>query len=92
MMSLEQLDEVMEYIESTRIRDIVNINGRYFLVSSTFTLDAWYETMVFRCDKRGINVNYREVYVEHHKDYEQMKLRHKYIIENLKELLHGKTI
>ena len=78
-----------EFAELTKLSDIVKINGRYYLVDSVLTLDAWYETMVFRCDKRGTNVNWNEVYVEHHHSFEQMKLRHNYIINNLKEILHG---
>lgn len=89
MINIEEYEELMSSIESTSLSDIVKINGRYYLVDSVLTLDAWYETMVFRCDKHGINVNWNEVYVEHHDSFESMKARHKYITENLKEILHG---
>lgn len=87
MINIEEYEKFMEAIESTKLSDIVKVNGRYYLVDSVITLDAWYETMVFRCNKHGRNVNWSEVYVEHHSSFEQMKVRHKYIIKNLKEIL-----
>lgn len=87
MINIEEYEKFVEGIESTKLSDIVNLGGKYYLVDSVLTLDTWYETVVYRCDKYCKNVNWNEVYVEHHHSFEQMKLRHKYIVKNLKELL-----
>ena len=87
MINVAEYEKFMACAEATKLSDIVNLGGKYYLVDSVLTLDAWFETMVFRCNKYGENVNWSEVYVEHHHSFEQMKLRHKYICKNLKEIL-----
>jgi hypothetical protein len=84
-MSIEECKKLIGV--NTQLSDIVKINGRYYLVDSVLTLDAWYETIVYRCNKRKSVVSWSEMHVEHHYSFEQMRLRHKYIINNLEEVL-----
>lgn len=64
-------------------------DGALYCVDSSYTLDNGFETMVFKAEKleNGWDISWVDLYVEWHNTYEEMKVRHEEIINNLEDYL-----
>lgn len=67
------------------LMDVVCRNGKYYYVSSCYTLDNKYETMIFHCKKNGDVTSWNDLYCEHYPNKSVMKARHKKIVAAMKE-------
>ena len=80
-----------------KLKNIVNINNDSFMVSSCWTPDNGFETMVFASDYQAETSDVAEIdfdlidfegeYEEHHDSEEAMVDRHNFICKNLKLIL-----
>ena len=69
---------------------VETVIGTQYMVSSAFTLDNGFETMVFLWNVRKDGVEkWSEEYVEWHKTEREMTERHKWLCENLEAVLEG---
>lgn len=63
-------------------------DGEQYLVSSTDTFDAGYETMVFGWDKKHDNVeNFHELVCVHYTTPDEMEQTHEIICKNLERVI-----
>ena len=81
------MSKVVSSLQNSRLSHIVKCNHEFYYVDSTYTFDHGLETMVFKCDGNGKNVNWHDLYVEWHSNFTEMTYRHKYIIRHLEEFL-----
>lgn len=65
----------------------IEYNGQYYYVSSCFTSDHGYETMIFLCDDKGKVFDWNEIYVENYETEEEMFVGYETIINNLGEYI-----
>ncbi len=67
------------------LTNVVGRNGKHYYVSSCYTFDNGYETMIFYCDKNGNVTDWNDLYCEHYSDELAMTQRHMEIITTMKE-------
>lgn len=67
------------------LMDVVYRNGKYYYVSSCYTFDHGYETMIFYCDKNGSVTDWGDLYCERYSDEFAMARRHNEIVAAMKE-------
>ena len=67
------------------MKSYIEYNGKHYYVSSCFTPDHGYETMIFLCDDKGNVLDWSDLYVEHYETEEEMNAGHERIITHLDE-------
>ena len=81
------MSKVVSSVQGRGLAHVVECNDEFYYVDSIFTFDHGLETMVFKCDENGKNVNWHDLYVEWHSNSAEMTDRHNYIIRHLEEFL-----
>ena len=69
------------------MKSYIEYNGKYYYVSSCFTLDHGYETMIFHCDDKGNVLDWGDLYAEWYETAEEMNAGHERIITHLDEYI-----
>lgn len=67
------------------LMDVVCRNGKYYYVSSCYTYDHGYETMIFHCDKNGKVTNWSDLYCQRYFNESAMETRHNKIVAAMKK-------
>lgn len=81
------MSKIIREIEDRGLCHIIESNGQMYYVDSCFTFDHGLETMVFPWDEENEEVeSWSEVYGEWHDSYDEMRKRHRFIIENFEEV------
>lgn len=73
-------------IKNTGYRElshIVESENKYYFVDSNDTFDRGYETMIFKCDENGDNIDWTDIFCKNYDTYVEMELSHNNIIKNL---------
>ncbi len=71
-----------------KLTDIVNVNGKYFLVDTCFTFDAGWESMAFPCTKDGDVISWGDVACTRYDSQDQARLGHYNMVENLASMMY----
>lgn len=87
----------IEKVKGRTLASLVKHNRAVYYVDSAYTFDKGYETMIFKTNgnpKITImgelkGVDWSGIYTEHYQDEESMRIKHKYIIENIGEFVRG---
>lgn len=72
-------------------KNIVEFNGDHYYISSCYTLDHGYETMIFPCDDNGNVTDWSELYAEWYDSETEMEKRHNEIVADLKGTFDNAT-
>jgi hypothetical protein len=67
------------------MKSYIEYNGKYYYVSSCFTSDHGYETMIFLCDDKGNVLDWSDLYAEWYETEEEMNAGHERITTHLDE-------
>lgn len=78
-------------VDGRTLAHFVKHNGAIYYVDSAYTFDEGYETMIFEVKGKTemAFVDWSGIYTEHYQDEETMRIKHKYIIENIGEFVRG---
>ena len=68
------MSKVVSSVQGRSLGHVVECNDEFYYVDSIFTFDHDLETMVFKCDENGKNVNWHDLYVEWLKKRELNKM------------------
>lgn len=69
------------------MKSYIEYNGKYYYVSSCFTFDHGYETMIFLCDDKGNVLDWGDLYAEWYETEEEMTAGHERITTHLDEYI-----
>lgn len=78
----DPLKEVDQYLTLVK-----GDNNHYYLVSSLFTPDHGYETMVFERNSAGENVDWQDFYCEQYETEDEMISGHKNVVDRIDDLV-----
>lgn len=67
-------------IRETQIMTPIKRDYGFFVVSSVYTMDSGFETMIFPADENGEIINFHEYYCRHYEHYEEMRKNHEYLV------------
>lgn len=73
--------EVNHYITIVKGND-----NRYYKVSSVFTTDHGYETMIFECDSTGEHIDWADLFIAQYDTEADMASDHKRLVDNFDNL------
>ena len=69
------------------LKSIIVYNGNHYYVSSNYTFDHGYETMIFACDSNGDVKNWAHLYQAIYESFDEMEKNHNEIIAHPEEYI-----
>ena len=69
------------------LMDFVEVNGKWYYVSTNFTFDNGLETMVFPANEENEVTGWFELYQELHDNIDEAVERHEYIKAHIEECI-----
>lgn len=73
-------EQITKLRRDTQLLTTLCKDGSYYTVSSIYTLDNGYETMVFMSDEKGKIFDFNDLDYKHYQTYEEMKKGHKEMV------------
>lgn len=74
------MKEFWKLIRETQIKTLIKRKSGFHVVSSVYTMDSGFETMIFPADENGEIISFHEEYCRHFEHYEEMRKNHEYLV------------
>lgn len=77
---MTEFERIRFLIKETHLCSVINREGSFYIISSIYTLDCGFETMIFPSDENGKIFDYADLYCKHYEHYNEMVKNHDYLV------------